>query len=147
DQGYTHMSFIKEPVYPLFAWICYRLAIPLRLATEVVYLAAAGLFSWVLVRRRSSGWVGLLVFAGCALHPMHFAVFRQTTSDALYPSLLLLALAGLFLQVQDGGRPGRWWRGLFSGVALGLLWNTRPERPLTALLLLFFLTAGLYQAC
>src|SRR5262249_54982549 len=50
DRGYTHMSFIKEPVYPLFAWLCYRLGIPLRLATETVYLAAAGVFSWILVR-------------------------------------------------------------------------------------------------
>ncbi len=163
DQDYTHMSFIKEPIYPLFAWLCYCLGISLRMATEVIYLASAGFFSWSLVRRRSCGWVGLLVFAACVLHPMRFAVFRQTTSDALYPSLLLLTLATLLLQIQDGlvrspafrrydvmppegGTTNNWRRGLFSGLALGLLWNARPERPLAALLLLFFLVAGLCQA-
>jgi hypothetical protein len=145
-QGYTHMSFIKEPVYPLFAWLCYRLGISLRLATEVVYLAAAAFFSCALVRRRSCGWVGLLVFAACALHPMRFAVFRQTTSDALYPALLLAALGALTAQLRDAELPGRWRRGLVSGLLLGLLWNTRPERPLVALLLLFFLAAGLCRA-
>jgi hypothetical protein len=146
DQGYTHMTFIKEPIYPLFAWVCYCLGIPLRLATEGVYLLAAGLFSWSLVRRHPYRWVGLVVFGACVLHPMRFAIFQQTTSDTLYPSLLLLALAALFVQVQDGDRPGRFKRGFSSGLALGLLWNTRPERPLTALLVLFFLGVGFLQA-
>jgi hypothetical protein len=146
DEGYTHFSFIKEPIYPLFGTVCYLLNIPLRLATEAVYLAAAGFFSWSLVRRRPQLWVGLLVFGACALHPMRFAVFRQTTADALYPSLLLLTLGALLVQVQDASRPGHWRRGLFSGLTLGLLWNTRAERPLVALFLLAFLVAGAYTA-
>jgi hypothetical protein len=146
DQGYTHFSFIKEPIYPLFAAICYLVGIPLRLATEGVYLGSAGFFSWSLVRRRPQAWLGLLVFGACVLHPMRFAVFRQTTADALYPSLLLLSLAALLRQIQDAAQPGAFRRGLFSGLALGLLWNTRAERPLVALLLLCFLAAGAYSA-
>jgi hypothetical protein len=146
DQGYTQFSFIKDPIYPLFGWIWFRLGINLRLATAASYLAAAGFFSWSLVRRRSHGGVGLLVFAACALHPMQFAVFQQTTADALYPTLLLLVLGALLVQFQEAGRPGWWRHGLFSGLALGLLWNTRPERPLAGLLLLFFLAVGGYTA-
>jgi hypothetical protein len=146
DEGYTHFSFIKEPIYPLFGALCYLLGISLRLATEVIYLVAAGVFSWSLVRRRPHAWVGLVVFAACVLHPMRFAVFRQTTADALYPSLLLLSLGALLVQVQDAARPGWWWRGLLSGLALGLLWNTRAERPLVAGLLLCFIMAGAYTA-
>jgi hypothetical protein len=147
DQGYTHFSFIKEPIYPLFAGICYLLGIPLRLATEGVYLGAAGFFSWSMVRRRPQPWWGLLVFGTCVLHPMRFAVFRQTTADALYPSLLLLSLGALLRQIQDAAQPAPWRRGFFSGLALGLLWNTRAERPLVALILLCFLAAGAYNAC
>jgi hypothetical protein len=144
DQGYTHFSFIKEPVYPLFCWLCYYVGIPLRLATELVYLAAAGFFSWSLVRRHSHSWVGLGLFAACALHPMRFAVFQQTTADALYPSLLLLSLGALVVLLQD--EDSDWRRGLLSGLALGLLWNVRPERPLAAMLLFVFLLLGAYQA-
>jgi Dolichyl-phosphate-mannose-protein mannosyltransferase len=146
DQGYTHFSFIKEPIYPLFVWIVCRLGINLRLATTAVYLAAACFFSWSLVRHRTHSVVGFLVFAACALHPMQFTVFRQTTPDALYPTLLLLSLGSLFIQFQASGQHGRWWHGLLTGLALGLLWNTRPERPLTILLLLFFLVAGACKA-
>jgi hypothetical protein len=146
DEGYSHFSFIKEPIYPLFGSLCYLLCIPLRLATEIVYLAAAALFCWSLVRRRPQVWVGIIVFAACVLHPMRFAVFRHTTADALYPSLLLLALGCLLVQVQDAGRPGALRRGLFSGVSLGLLWNTRAETPLVAFLLLVFVATGAYGA-
>src|SRR5262249_49088634 len=77
DAGYSHMSFIKEPVYPLFVAACYRLGLPLRLATEAVYLTAAGFLAWCLVLRHTRAWVGLLVFAVCALHPMSFHVFHR----------------------------------------------------------------------
>src|SRR5262249_58631817 len=46
DDGYSQISFMKEPVYPLFVAACYRLGLPLRLATQVVYLAAAGFLAW-----------------------------------------------------------------------------------------------------
>jgi hypothetical protein len=146
DEGYTHFSFIKEPIYPLFGTLCYLLGVPLRLATEAVYLAAAASFSWSLVRRRRHKWLGMMVFATCVLHPMRFAVFRQTTADALYPSLLLLSLAALLVQARDAGRPGSWRRGLISGLVLGLLWNVRAEQPLVLLLLLCFLGVGAYTA-
>ncbi len=146
DQGYTHMAFIKDPVYPFFVALCYRLDIPLRPATEVVYLLTAAFFSWTLVRGGARPWVGLAVFAACALHPMRFAVFGQATSEALYPSLLQLALGALLLQTQDQGKPSAWRRGLFSGLCVALLWNTRPDKPLVALLLLAFLAAGAYRA-
>ena len=74
-------SSVASQMYPLFAWVCYCLGVPLRLATEGVYLAAAAFFSWCL-GRRSPSWVGLLVFGACALHPMRFAVFRPADNDA-----------------------------------------------------------------
>src|SRR5262249_51926876 len=72
---------------------------------------------------------------------LHFAAFRRATYDALYASLLLLSLGALLGQYRRRGEPGGWQRGLLSGLALGLLWNTRAEYQLAALLL-FFLAAA-----
>ena len=138
DQGYSHMTFIKEPIYPLFGWLCYRLGMPLRLATEAIYLAAAGFFSWSLVRRRSPGWVGLLVLAACALHPMRFAVFRQAISDTLYPTLLLLALGTLFVPAarrEPAGPMAAWciqWSG--PGIVVEYQTGMAPGRFIATLL-------------
>lgn len=168
DEGYTHMSFVKEPIYPLFIGLCGSLGLPLRLATEAAYLAAAAFLAWVLVSRRSPllvrdpgslseppetslgriarSVIGLLVFAACALHPMHWSVFQRGTYDALYPSLLMLSIGALLLQFRRDAEPGGWWRALSSGLALGLLWNTRAEWPLALLLLLTFLSFAAFRA-
>src|SRR5262249_17186564 len=92
DDGYSRMSFIKEPIYPLFVAANYRLGLPLRLTVEAFYLAAAGFLAWSLVFRQSHAGIGLLVFAACALHPMRYAVFQRALYDAIYASLLMLAL-------------------------------------------------------
>jgi hypothetical protein len=142
DQPYTFMSVIKEPVYPLFVAFFYRLGIPLRMATQAFYLAASGFFCWSLVYRQTRSGIGLIVFAACAFHPCTFAVFQRALYDNIYASLLLVVLGALLLQLKLTNGPGRWWPRLLSGVALGLLWNTRPERALLALLLLVLLAAS-----
>jgi hypothetical protein len=142
DDGYSQMSFIKEPIYPLFVWACYKLSLPLRLATEAVYLAAAGFLAWCLAVRQTRAAIGLLLFAACVLHPMRFHVFQRSLHSALYPSLLMLAMGALLVQFKLRREPGRWWRRLLSGLALGLLWNVRAERPLVLALIVFFLAAA-----
>jgi hypothetical protein len=145
DEGYSQMSFMKEPIYPLFVWVSYTLGIPLRLLTEAVYLAAAGFLAWCLVVRQTRAAIGLLVFAACVLHPMRFHVLQRSLNSALYPSLLMLAVGALLLQFKLRHEPGRWWRRLLTGVALGLLWNVRAERPLVLLVIVFFLTAAAFR--
>lgn len=134
----TTATFIKEPCYPLLVALCYRLGVPLRLGTEIVYLAAAAFFSWSLVHRQSRAWVGLLVFAACALHPASHLFFKRATGGALYVSLLLAAVGALLVQHKLRGNRRSLGRSVMSGAILGLLWNTRPERPLVLVLLLFF---------
>jgi hypothetical protein len=145
DDGYSQMSFIKEPIYPLFVWACYNLGLPLRLATEAVYLAAAGFLAWCLVVRQTRAAVGLLLFAACVLHPMRFHAFQRTLHSELYPSLLMLAVGALLVQFKLRHESGRWWRRLLSGLALGLLWNVRAERPLVLLIIVFFLAAAAFR--
>jgi hypothetical protein len=136
------MSFIKEPVYPLFVAACYRLGLPLRLVTEGLYLAAAGFLAYSLVLYQSRPIVGLLVFAACALHPAHLIVFQHPVYDTIYTCLIMVALGAVLLQFKRGDEPGRWRRRLGTGLALALLYNTRPERPWVLLLLIAFVIAA-----
>jgi hypothetical protein len=73
---------------------------------------------------------------------MHFLVFEYSTYDTIYTSLLIVALGALLLQFKRGDEPGRWARRLGTGLALGLLYNTRPDRPWVMLLIIIFLGAG-----
>jgi hypothetical protein len=145
DEGYSQMSVMKEPIYPLFVWVSYTFGIPLRLTTEAVYLATAGFLAWCLVVRQTRAAIGLLVFTTCVLHPMRFGVMQHSLHSALYPSLLMFAIAALLLQFKLRDKSGRWWRWLLSGLALGLLWNVRPERPLVLLVIVFFLAAAAFR--
>jgi hypothetical protein len=141
DDGYSEMSFIKEAVYPLFIAVCNLLGVPLRLATEAVYLAAAWFLAWSLTQpRKPDGWT-LLLFAALALHPEHYSALARALTGNLFAPLLMLALGALILQFKRRGQPGHWWRGLASGLALGLLWNTRPERPWLLALIVVLLAA------
>jgi hypothetical protein len=141
DEGYSNYSFIFQPVYPLFVGACYRLGLPLRLGNEALYLAAAGFLSWSLVRRQTRAGVGLLVFGAVALLPTHHLMLSRVHPNSVVASLLMLALGALILQLKRRGEPGRWWRRLGSGLALGLLWNARPEQPWILGLILVFLAA------
>jgi hypothetical protein len=142
EEHYSQYVLFKEPTYSLFVAVCYRLGLPLRLAHEALYLGAAGFLAWSLVYRQSRPVIGLLVFAVIALQPIHFLVLQSALHDAVYSSLLMLATGALLLQFKRRYEPGRWRRWLGSGVALGLLWNTRQEWPLALVLVLVFLAAA-----
>jgi hypothetical protein len=139
-------SFLKEPPYPLFIAGSRALGIPLYLAHLALYAAAAGALSLSLVYRQTAGIVGLIVFAALMLQPLPGFVFERAIHDSIYTSLLLLAVAALLWQFKGWRQRGQWRRWLASGVALGLLWNTRQERPLVLILVLVFVAAGLIAA-
>jgi hypothetical protein len=145
EENYSQYVLFKEPTYSLFVAGCYRLGLPLRLAHEALYLAAAGFLAWSLVYRQSRAAIGLLVFAAIALQPIHFQILQSALHDAIYSSLLMLATGALLLQFKRRYEPGRWRRWLGSGVALGLLWNTRQEWPLALVLVLVFLAAAAFS--
>jgi hypothetical protein len=145
DEDYSQLVLFKEPTYSLFIAACYRLGLPLRLAHEALYLAAAGFLAWSLVYPQSRAAIGLLVFAVIALQPISFFVLQMPLHDAVYSSLLMLAAGALLLQFKRRYEPGRWRRWLGSGVALGLLWNTRQEWPLVLVLVVVFLAAAAFS--
>jgi hypothetical protein len=138
---YSWTAFARPPAYPLFIALAHLCAIPLRIAIEVfqigAYLVLVSAFRKVSVPR----WVCLLAFAVMVLHPASFLFNNHTMSDSFYAGVLPLALGGLLLTLFTG-KPGH---AIWTGVTLGILWNTREESILIPAMLAVFFGVALFR--
>lgn len=98
----------------------------------LIYLIARELFS-----REVAALSALLAFFS-PLFQVNASNFMSHSSASFYLAL------GIFFLIR-AGRGGRWWSGFLSGVALGLLFNTRPLNSIPAMSLSFALL--FYSAC
>ena len=135
---YSFTAFARPPAYPLFIALAHLCAIPLRFAIELfqigAYLVLISAFRKAGVPRS----VCLFGFAVMVLHPASFLFNNHTMSDSFYAGVLPLALGGLLLTLFTG-KPGH---AIWTGITLGILWNTREESILIpAMLAVFFCIA------
>jgi len=130
---YDHLSLIREPGYPAWVALVHRLGPPLRLATEVLLLATAYLFCTALLRAGVSPAAALACYAVIAIEPHSLVVNRDALPAGFYLPMLLCALAGLVWSVHATSLRGLLAHAGWSGLALGVLWVTRPEKPLLLL--------------
>lgn len=138
---YTHMTLIQLPVYAMWIELVHFTGIPLRIASEIVYILSAFYFAVVLTRITIPRPICFLSFAAMILHPLTYHFFNRSLAESLYISVLLLALSGLIMLWLKRGQQQVYRFALLSGIYLGVLWNTRKESMLIILMLLihFFL--------
>ena len=125
--SYNSMSFIKEPLYPIFVAFTKWLGVNLRLMTEVSYLCSGVTYAYLLFNRTRA--LGLSIISACTIFffPFSFTVFQRATSDALYVSLILFMYSmSMFLLSFRKCRP---LVVLIIGIFAGLISITRPEQP------------------
>jgi hypothetical protein len=138
---YSWTAFARPPAYPLFIALMHLCAIPLRIAIELfqigAYLALVAAFRKAGAPRS----VCLLAFAVMLLHPASFLFNNHTMSDAFYAGVLPLALSGLLLTLLTGNSGHAIW----TGVTLGILWNTREESILIPAMLAVFFGVALFR--
>ncbi len=133
---YDHMTLIREPSYPIWIAAVHATGIPMRWAAEILLVAASVLFAMAL-RRSGLPWapalacLGLLVF-----QPHSLLVNRELLAAGFYLPVMLAAISGLLLCVRSELTRWRWRHAAWAGLALGVLWTTRPEKPLVAGLLI-----------
>lgn len=132
---YNNLTHAKGLFYSIFIALSYVLGMPLKLAEQVFYLGAAGLFSWVMSRLTRRSDVGILLYVVLAFNPIFLnPSLARVIREGIYISLSLLVVAttvGAFL-LQDGriaerplkGRVG-WLIGL--GCTFSAFWLTREE--------------------
>jgi hypothetical protein len=138
---YSWTAFARPPAYPLFIALVHLCAIPLRIAIELLQITA---YLVLIVAFRKAGVprsVCLLAFAAMVLHPASFVFNNHTMSDSFYAGVLPLALGGLLLTLFTG----KLGHAIWTGVALGILWNTREESILIPCMLVVFFGIALLR--
>ena len=121
--SYARDGFIRPAGYPLWIALAGTTGLPLRLSTELLFLVTAGALALSLVRAGLSRVAAALVFALIVFHPFSISVNDYVASESLYAPILLAALAGMVALVARSGAVAA----AVTGVALGVLWQTREE--------------------
>jgi hypothetical protein len=135
---FNNTTLVKGMFYPLFIAGAFAAGVPLKIAEQAVYLAAAALIAG-LVRRLPAGrsWFAALVFCALALNPMMWTdPLARVIREGLYGALAL-AVIGCSILASFGAdghalpaRDRPWRRigcGILAGVVGGCFWLTREE--------------------
>lgn len=138
---YSWTAFVRPPAYPLFIALVHSVGFPLRIAIELLqiaaYLVLITAFRKVAVPRA----ICLLAFAVMVLHPATWWLNNYTMSDNFYSAMLPLAVGGLLLTLFTR----KYGHALWTGAALAVLWNTREESILIPPMLAVFFAIGLIR--
>ncbi len=127
---YDKMTLSKGMFYPLFIAVAFVASIPLKIAEQLIYLAASGITAFVTARAARRRWVGLLTFVGLALnpvlwHPWLARVSRESLYTALSLCLFGLVVLISFPELRKLQRNAL--LGLGFGLVWGAFWLTREE--------------------
>ena len=127
---YGLLTLIREPGFPAWVALVDGLGLSLRLANEWLLLGASGLFCAALAAIGVSSGAVAVVYALLVLEPNSLLVNRDALPAGFYLSILLSGMAALVLSGSARRFRGMGAWGCAAGLALGLLWVTRPEKPL-----------------
>lgn len=140
--SYDWTTYVRLPVYPLWVAAVYLTGMPLRIAIELFYLASGFLFILALVYAKVPRSIAFIVYLSIALQPATFSLFNYALADTLYAPLLLLTLAAMISLWINRHHRNLFGHAVLAGIAVALLWVTRPETVLlSGLLFSFFLLA------
>lgn len=141
---YTELTYIKEPLFPLYIKALNDLGIPLRLGNDMTYGLALALLSVAMLQRTGFVSVSLILYATLLFHPYGLAVFTRSVSDALFTILTVLWLIPFLFIFRKESPPQKRWLALWSFIG-GLMIITRPEGIWIMASTLLVLTWTLYQ--
>ena len=138
---YSWTAFVRPPAYPLFIAVVHATGIPLRIAIELLQIAAYLVLLAAFRRAAVPRAVCLIAFAVMVLHPATFQLNNYTMSDTFYTAMLPLSVGGLLLTLFSRSLGHALW----TGIALAVLWNTREESFLIPVMVAAFLALGLVR--
>ncbi len=124
--SYSELSYIKEPLFPLYIKALNELGIPLRLGNDICYGLALMLLATAMLKRTGLVSLSLILYALLLFHPYGLAVFTRSISDALFTILTVLWLIPLLFIFRKDDPPEKRWLVLWSLIS-GLMIITRPE--------------------
>src|SRR5215471_1740151 len=129
---YDNLTLAKGMAYPAFILASFLASLPLKIAEQAAYLAAAGLMAWLMTQLTGRRCLALLLFACLAFNPVLWTVhLARVIREGLYISLpfaLIVLAAAVLLQ---RGVTRSLVMHLILLIALGLVggvyWLTREE--------------------
>lgn len=137
---FGELPSLFPPGMPLIAAAFQTLGIPLRLGTEMAYLASGALLVSALLPALGSRVAGIATFAVLALHPWTFDGFSTFSSGGFVAVLAMLTLAST---AQLARRDLIVWRDpwLWIATCLLLLWHLTRIEPVATIVTWFVMTA------
>jgi hypothetical protein len=138
DLPFGTLPYIRLPAFPIYVALVNLSGIPLRVANELLFVFAAFVFAWVLIKAGLSRFLCVLLYAAIVFHPVSFFVNDMMATDVFYAPVLLFSLASLILLFVRREHPRRLRYALASGLSLAILWHVRQESVLVLFLLAFY---------
>jgi hypothetical protein len=131
---YNNLTLAKGIFYPLFIVVAFWTSIPLKIAEQMLYLAASWLTAGIVQRRLGNRYPSLILFALLAFNPVVWNFeFARVLRQGIYLSLSL-ALVSLFAAVafpifdqEKRSSRGLLWKGAALGLVTAAYWMTREE--------------------
>jgi hypothetical protein len=128
---YGNMTLAKGPFYSVFVLISWALGLPLLFAEQLLYVAAAALFTQAIRPWLPSRFARTALFAVLLFNPLtwHAQPATRVVREGIYPALSLIVLAcavGLLGRLDRSRREVSAWAAAL-GLALGAFWLTRED--------------------
>ena len=128
---YDQLTLAKGPFYPLFLAGTSAMGMPITIAQNLLYIAAAWMFVVALRPLRLRGWTRMLLLLAIVLCPAlaDTGAFVRAWRQAVWPALVLLSVAGVLgfaLRADRGNRLRAAWA-LAAGLSMGAMWLDREE--------------------
>lgn len=136
---YDKMTLIRQPGYPLWIWLVNLTGIPLRLATESLFLFSCFVFASSLKKAGLPTWLCLLIYLLMIFHPVTIPSNNEAESETFYTPILYLTLSSMIMLYLIRDTKRVFFYAIVTGFFLSLLWNTRHENEYIAIIMATFL--------
>ncbi|MCB1119913.1 MAG: hypothetical protein KJT03_00060 [Verrucomicrobiae bacterium] len=135
---YNGWSLLRPPVWPLTMAVVDYTGIPLRLFQELLLCWACFFMVSRFVKNGLNAFIGGACFVLIILHPGWLLLANRTLRECFYVSLLMILVAQLVPLANKRLMDVRWYQLLPAGITSALLWYTREEAFVIAIMLTGF---------
>ncbi|MBE0575137.1 MAG: hypothetical protein IH613_04485 [Desulfuromonadales bacterium] len=146
--GYDWTMYVHLPVYSFWLGIVHITGLPLRIATELIYLISGFFFVISLRKVGISAVAAFFSYVLIVFHPASFESFNYVLPGTLYAPIFLLALASVLLLWANRDNAKQIRCSIIVGVSFALLWHIRKENILLVAILVivfFFLCVDFWR--
>ena len=145
SSSYDWTMYIHLPIYSFWVGVVHVTGVPLRIATEILFISSGFIFVEALRRAGISIFAAIISYALIIFHPASFQIFNYTLAGTFYSPMFLVTLASILLLWINRGRGKQNRYAVIVGICFAILWHTRKENILLIGLLIVVFVFLLYD--